>query len=301
MISAVVHTYNEQKNIRRALSSLFFADEIVLIDMGSTDNTKEIAEGFKAKIYHHAFTGFVEAARNFGISRAKGDWIFILDADEEVPRALAAKIRALVSKKVSPVNFFRIPRKNIIFTKWVRHSGWWPDYQIRLFKKGMVSWSDKIHGIPITVGAGQDLEISEGLSIIHHHYDSVGQYLDRLNRYTSIQSRQRFLKNKKAGFKELLLSPLQEFVKRFFKEEGYKDGWHGLSLAALQSFSEFIVILKLWELNGFKDISVKLPELRQLVVKANRIINYWFANEMLKFKNNPVSSLFLRIMRKINS
>lgn len=301
MISAVVHTYNEEKNIGRALSSLNFVDEIVVIDMDSTDRTREIAKEFKAKIYNHPFTGFVEAARNFGINKAKGSWIIILDADEEIPRTLAVQIKNSISKGKSGINFFRIPRKNIVFGKWLKHSGWWPDFQIRLFRKGKVHWSNELHGIPLVNGPGADLEARQDLSIIHYHYDTIEQYLSRLNRYTGIQARQYFLQNKKAGLSSLVLEPTNEFVKRFFKEEGYKDGWHGLCLSLLQSFSEFIVILKLWELSGFKDGPLSLAEIRQSNRKANRILNYWFANEILKLKNNPVSSLYLRILRKINS
>src|SRR3990167_384330 len=158
MISAVVHTYNEGKNIERCLSSLNWADEIVVIDMGSTDNTCKIAKDFKAKLFSHPYTGFVEPARNFGLSQAKGDWILVVDADEEIPKSLVYYFTHELQRP--RFDFYRIARKNIIFNKWVKHSGWWPDYQVRFFRKGMVAWTEKIHGIPLTKGEGTDIEAS---------------------------------------------------------------------------------------------------------------------------------------------
>src|SRR4030042_2249641 len=184
MISAVVHTFNEEKNIERCLSSLSWTDEIVLIDMGSKDRTCEIAKNYKVKIFQHPWTGFVEPARNFGLSKAKGEWIFILDADEEVPHDLA---KFLLSESRNPSgDYYRISRKNIIFGKWIKHAGWWPDYQIRFFRKGKVSWIEKIHGIPLTKGHGVDMEPKERTSITHYNYQTLIQYIERMNRYSSV-------------------------------------------------------------------------------------------------------------------
>lgn len=298
MISAVVHTYNEEKNIDHSLSSLSpWVDEIIVVDMNSTDKTVEKAKSYKAKIYSFQYTGFVEPARNFGIEKAKGDWILILDADEEVSLSLSRKLIQIT--KDNHIDFCRIPRKNIIWSKWIRHAGWWPDFQTRFFKKGHVKWSDKIHGVPLTKGNGLDLPAEEDLSIIHYNYNSLEQFISRLNRYTSISAKELYIQNKSFDKKLVVSSYTGEFIKRFFVEEGYKDGLHGLVLAIMQGFSEAVVYFKLWELNSFKEEKVSLREMENYINYENKQKKYWLYNELLKRPNNIFDDIICRIKRKL--
>ena len=301
MISAVVQTFNEENNIARCLTSLAFTDEIILVDMGSTDRTVEKALELGVKAYQHPYTGFVEPARNFALSRVRGDWILVVDADEEVPRKLADYLVKLKDGQVEAINYYRLPRKNLVFGKWIKHAGWWPDYQIRFFKKGTVSWIDKLHGVPITMGEGRELSPLPEYALIHHHYESIEQYLERMNRYTSIQAKELYLNNRKFSLEALILTPVNEFVKRFFLYEGYRDGIHGLALSLLQSISETAVILKLWEMSSFRQDPLSLSHYRSIVKKESKIRNYWLYNELLKKKYGFLRDMVLRILRKINS
>src|SRR3990167_8259410 len=156
--------------------------------MHSDDKTQDIAKKFGAKVFEHDRTGYVEPARNYAISKTTGDWILVLDADEEIAKFLADKLRQISTDSKS-ADYYRLPRKNIIFGKWIKHSRWWPDYNIRFFLKGSVSWTEVIHSIPMTKGKGADLEADEKNAIIHHHYTSVNQYVERLNRYTTEHAR----------------------------------------------------------------------------------------------------------------
>lgn len=296
MISAVVHTYNEAKNIERCLSSLAWVDEIIVIDMGSTDDTCRIASTFKVKLYDHPYTGFVEPARNFGIKKATSPWILIVDADEEIPKTLANFLEAEVNKPKA--DFYRVPRKNIIFGKWIRHS-WWPDYKIRLFKKGSVTWVEKIHGVPMTYGSGFDIDAKEELSIIHYNYYSIEQYLERLNRYTTITAKELFLEDRRFKLTDLIEMPSREFVTRFFVWEGYKDGLHGMALALLQSFSELITYLKLWELESFKEDKVSLDKAEKLLTEERKHKQYWLYNTFLNQPHNLLNDLLWRLKRKL--
>lgn len=298
MISAVIHTYNEEKNIERCLSSLSWADEIVIIDMGSRDKTLDIAKSFKAKIYEHPYTGFVEPARNFGLSKAKGDWILVVDADEEIPKSLAHFLSLEVQH--AKYDFYRIARKNIIFNKWIKHAGWWPDCQIRFFKRGAVNWTEKVHGIPLTRGSGTDLEAIEDLSLIHYNYQSIEQFLERLNRYTSISAKELFISNRKFSHKDLFEVPAREFINRYFLWEGYKDGVHGLVLSLLQSFSELSVFLKLWDLEDFKEERISLEQTSQLINREYKEKKYWVFKALLKQTNNIFLKALLKIKSKIN-
>ncbi len=299
MISAVIHTYNEEKNIARCLSSLKWVDEIVVIDMGSIDKTSEIVSEFGAKMFQYPHTGFVEPARNFGIEKAKGNWIIIVDADEEIPAKLAKFLK--VASNNDNFDYYRIPRQNYIFGKWVKHAGWWPDYQIRFFRKGQVIWSDKIHGIPLTKGNGQDIEASDDLSIIHNNYQTIEQFIGRLNRYTSVSAKELFISNQRFSVDQLFQVPAREFVNRYFVWEGYKDGIHGLALSLLQSFSELTTYLKLWDLENFKEKKVTTAEIDKHISSEYKIMQYWLIQTLLKEHMNPLKMLFLKVKRKIGS
>ena len=297
MISAVVHTFNEQRNIERCLSSLTWTDEIIIIDMGSTDKTVEISKSFTSKIYQHPYTGFVEPARNFGINKTKGNWIIIVDADEEIPKTLINYLK--IEIEAPKADYYRLPRKNIIFGKWMKHSGWWPDYQIRFFKKGAVVWNDKLHGIPITRGIGADLDAVENFSMTHHNYQSVEQYLARLNRYTAISAKELFLSNQKFSPNLIFQKTTQEFVNRYFVWKGYKDGVHGLVLSLLQSILELITYIKLWELEKFQEKKVSLQETKMLFHEDYKMKEYWLINELLNQSPSFFHRIYLKLKRKL--
>ncbi|MBU0569271.1 glycosyltransferase family 2 protein [Patescibacteria group bacterium] len=303
-ISVVINTLNEEKNLPIALASVKeFADEIVVCDMYSDDKTVAIAEKAGAKIFKHKQTGYVEPARNFAIGKATGDWILILDADEKINKILADKLRQICTDS-KLADYFRIPRKNIVFGKWVKHSRWWPDYNIRFFKKSHVSWSEVIHSVPMTKGKGADLEANEENAIVHYHYTSVEQYINRMNRYTSVQSE----KLKKDGYKfewsDLIKKPANEFLSRYFQGEGYKDGVHGLALAGLQAFSEFVMYLKTWPHSAKpacrqgratrgKQLGVKDVVGEMKSVESD--FHYWQADVLLK----EIGGIKNRIKRKL--
>jgi len=249
-ISAIINTWNEEENIKRCLESARrIASEIIVVDMHSKDRTAAIAKKLGAKVFFYKYLSYVEPARNFAISKATGDWILILDADEEISGDLAKILQELTPHK--EINFYRLPRKNIIFGKWIKHSRWWPDYNIRFFKKGSVRWSEKIHSVPLTRGDGRDLEAKEINAITHYHYRSISQYLERLDRYTIIQAKDLIESGYKFSWQDMLKKPMGEFLSRFFVGESYKDGLHGLALALLQAFSELVKYLKVWESEKF--------------------------------------------------
>ena len=263
-ISAVINTFNEEKNIKRCIDSLKnFADEIVVVDMQSIDKTKEIAKSMGAKVFDCDYVGYVEPARNFAIKKAKNDWILILDADEELLPSLKLILKDRVDK--SNYNYFRIPRKNIIFGKWIKHTLWWPDYQIRFFKKGSVNWSDDIHSLPI---------------ILHHNYDFLEQFVERLNRYSTVQAKLLSQKKYKFVWTDLIEKPFKEFISRFFTGEGYKDGVHGLLLSMLQTFSELVVYAKIWQIQKFDEKDMRLDDLNTLMSSKVRDLRFW-QNDML--------------------
>lgn len=296
-ISVVINTLNEEKNIEKTIEPLDWADEIVVVDDGSIDLTLEILEKIKKdneklKIFKHKGLGYVEQARNFAISRASNEWILILDADEEIPDSLRERLTE-ISSKMHQIDYVRIPRKNLIFGHFMKASMWWPDYNVRFFRKGKVKWGNKIHRPPEASGQGLDLPADEKYALIHHHYETISQFIKRMDRYTRIEAEELMREGYKFDWKDLFEKPLGEFLSRFFAGEGYKDGLHGLALSFLQAFSFLVVYLKLWERNKFLEQSINLKEVENQREKCGEAINYWLK------KTGQSGNFFNRIFKKI--
>jgi len=298
-ISVVINTFNEEKNLPRALASIKdLADEVIVCDMESSDTTVAIAEAAGARVYTHKRAGYVEPARNFAISKATRAWVLLLDADEEIPIKLAEKLKELSDKPTA--DYYRISRKNIIFGNWIKHTRFWPDYNIRFFKKGYVLWNEVIHSVPITKGKGVDLADKENTAILHYNYNSIDQYLDRMNRYTDIQAKLLIRSKHKFLWKDLIEKPTAEFVSRYFAGEGYKDGLHGLAISLLQAFSETILYMKVWQEEKFLEQSISSEEITMELTKTKKELDWWLTDIAIKSKDT-FSSFFLRLLRKLKN
>jgi glycosyltransferase involved in cell wall biosynthesis len=295
-ISVVINTLNEADTLERAIKSVKWADEILVCDMHSDDGSGELAKKLGAKVVEHERVNFVEPARNFAVSKASNEWILILDPDEEISAELAKELRRIADED-DGISFVKIPRKNLIFNKWMKASMWWPDYNIRFFKKGSVKWSDKIHRQPTTEGKGLDLPESAEVAIIHHHYDGISQYLNRLNRYTDVQAMELVKDGYKFSWSDLISKPLGEFLSRFFANRGFDDGLHGLALGLLQSFSFLVMYLKAWELEKFKESEINLKEIKSLTKKSGQEIDYWFKYSNLS--RNPLKRFVQKASNKL--
>lgn len=283
-ISVIINTKNSHKYLERCLKSAAFSDDIVVVDMNSQDDTIEIAKKFTNRIFSFDDVGYVEPARNFAIAKAKHDWIFVLDADEEISTELKNQLEDLISSKVE---VYDVPRKNIVFDKWLQHAGWWPDYQRRFFKKGHVVWQDKIHSIPTVTGQIKKLPPLAKNAIIHHNYQTIEQYIDRLNKYTSIESLQNKLESTDQA--KIIREAFAELFRRYFKEEGFKDNVHGLSVSMLQVFYQVVKQLKIWQSQGFQDMSDSVSDQLSMIIKE---FKYWYAYYRQKSTKNPFAKLY---------
>jgi (heptosyl)LPS beta-1,4-glucosyltransferase len=290
----VINTLNEEKNLPGAIASVkAVADEIIVCDMESEDKTAEIAKKLGAKVFSHKRVGYVEPARNYAISKANNPWVLVLDADEEVPASLVKEI--VKTLKNPKADYYRIPRKNIIFGHWMKHSRWWPDLNIRLFKKGSVSWNEVIHMVPMTEGVGAEFESREDFAIIHRNYDSIEQFIQRMNRYSLEYAKIKISQGYKFSWKDLVTKPANEFLSRYFFGEGYKDGIHGLALSLLQAFSELVVYLKIWQKDNFIEQNPGLGEVVGLLRDKEKDLHYWENDSLFK----ESGSLKNRIRRKL--
>ncbi len=246
MISAVVTSYNEAKKLENCLNSVKdFADEIILIDLFSNDETNDVCKKFKVKVFKHKQVPYVELIRNFAISKASGSWILILDPDEIIGESLKERLKEMTKRdEFDAVN---IPRKNIFFNKWIRHTNWWPDKHIRFFKKGKVEWETRLHSYPKVSGEILELESREDLAIMHYGYDNIREFIDRQNRYSEIEAEQALEKGEKFSEINFFWWPVREFLVRYIKHAGFLDGIYGFSLSFLMAVERITVQTKIWE------------------------------------------------------
>jgi glycosyltransferase involved in cell wall biosynthesis len=238
-LSAAVITKNEEKKIGDCLDSLSFADEIIVVDCGSTDQTVEIAKSKGAKVIFHDWEGHI-GQKNFAISQTSGEWILSIDADERVSAKLRGEIeRELINPKADG---YAIARLVFYINRWIYHCGWYPARKIRLFKKGHGIWSgenphDKIELKGRCANIGGDL--------FHLSFDSISDHLKTIDSFTEIAAKERVAKNQKAGPFSILLRPPATFVKMYFLKLGFLDGIPGLILSGLSSYHVFCKYLKI--------------------------------------------------------
>ena len=298
-LSVVISAYNEEKMIEDCLKSVNdLADEIVFIDNSSSDQTAEIAKKFNVKIYKRENDPvMLNKNKNWGFLKASGDWIFSLDADERVTPELSKEIRAAVNSK-SITSGYEIPRKNILFGKWIEHSLWWPDYNVRLFKKSKAKFPQKYVHEKIEV----DGEVGQLQNpLLHYNYQSVSQYLRKLdNTYTESEVENFIKSGKSINWYDAIRWPLNDFLKTFFLQKGYKDGMHGLVLSIFQAFYAFVFFAKVWERKeNFKDMTPDhfLTEVLREFQKAAKDIRYWIFETLMQ--ENPAKKIYYKLRRKL--
>lgn len=245
-VSVLVHTLNEEKNIRNCLETIKWADEIVMVDMYSDDKTVEIASRYTDKIFYHERMGYADPARQFGLEKASNNWILIVDADELVPLKLKKKLETIIEEDLADI--VSIPHNNYFFGKLMKFTGWGPlqDTHHRLFKKDFVFISDKIHSTFTERENARIYEITDDKEgFIHFNYLGVEHFLEKLNRYTTIEAKALFEADKDIKFKSVINQMVNEFRKRYFKLNGRKEGYRGFSLSFLMSVYRLVTYTKL--------------------------------------------------------
>jgi glycosyltransferase involved in cell wall biosynthesis len=302
-VSAVISAFNEEKNIERCLKSLSFADEIVVVDNSSSDKTSEIAKQYTDKIFTQKNNpAAIDLQKNFGFEKATNEWILSIDADEEVSNELAEEIRHILNAKPSSmasINGFWIPRKNFMFGKWIKeNTGWYPDYQLRLFRKGQGKYESKaVHKDLFVEGETEKLKEH----IIHHNYDSIEQYVKKILNYAPNEAEEYLRNGYKFSYFDVIRFPLNDFMAWFFARKGYKDGFHGLVLALMQAFYHFLVFAFIWEKQGFKEYDKEdfLKDTEKEFSKAGKEILYWVSREKLEALKNPLRRNLQKVSNKL--
>jgi glycosyltransferase involved in cell wall biosynthesis len=240
-VTAIVITFNEAANLGAALASLSFADEIVVVDSQSTDDTVAIARTFTDKVFVRPWPGYVEQ-KNFAAAQASHDWIVSLDADERISAPLADEIRHLPDGAVAG---YRMPRVTFHLGRWLRSTDWYPDYQLRLYDRRRARWSGRlVHESVKADGPTADLHGE----ILHYAYRDLSHHLQTMDRYTTLAARQLFADGRKAGWWDLAVHPPAAFLRNYVLRGGFRDGVPGLIISAMNARYVGLKLAKLWEL-----------------------------------------------------
>lgn len=244
-LSVIILTKNEERNIPECIESALWADSIFVLDSFSEDRTVEIAREMGAKVERRLFQNYADQ-RNAALEMAESEWVFFLDADERITKELAEELRQVISPggRGEGKNGWWVPRRNYIFGRWIRNAGWYPDYQMRLLRRGRARYDPtrKVHEVVLLEGQGGFLQNP----LIHYNYNTLAEFLARQSLYTDYEVeilRERGFRPKPHNF---ILQPWREFYRRYFTLQGYKDGYYGLLLSVLLAYYEFLKHWRLW-------------------------------------------------------
>jgi len=246
-ISVIVITKNEETNIQDCLESVKWASEIIIVDSGSKDRTLEICRKYTDRIFEIKWEGYGKA-KNFGLEQAKSEWVLSLDADERIsPESREEIITILNSEKIGFDGFY-IPRRFYFLGRWLKFGGCYPDYQLRLFRRGKGYFTlEPLHEAVKLDGCVGYLKCH----LEHYSYSNIGEYFDRFNLYTSLGAQRWHEKGKKFSLFLFVRLPV-EFIHRGFIQLGFLDGYRGLFYAFFSAFSSFVKYVKLWEIERGK-------------------------------------------------
>jgi (heptosyl)LPS beta-1,4-glucosyltransferase len=243
-LTVTVITRNEAANLAGALESVTWADEIVVVDSRSTDETVEIARRYASRVEVHDWKGY-SAQRNYAANIAANDWILALDADERVPPALAAEIQQIMRSEPR-ARGYRMPRISFYLGRWIRGTDWYPDYQLRLYDRRVGQFNGKqVH---------ESVELSEGIpgtlknDLQHYPYRDISDHVTSIDHYTTLAAEEWAAAGRETGVLDVVFHPPAAFLRNYVLRGGFRDGMAGFLISVLNSYYVFLKILKLWEI-----------------------------------------------------
>jgi glycosyltransferase involved in cell wall biosynthesis len=245
-ISVIMIVKNEESYLEDALKSIGWADEIIIVDAESTDNTITIASKYTSKIFVHKWEGFA-AQKRFALKLASNEWILNIDADERVSENLKKEIDGL---NFNDADAYKIPRENYLLNKHITSCGWNNDYQLRLFRKSKASVTERLvhEGFEST---GRIIRLNS--SLIHLTFTSIYRTVSKINNYSSLQAREKLGRTNKVKIHTIILHAFSAFLKDFITLRGYKDGIYGFVVSMFSGITTLLVYVKIWELQNSPD------------------------------------------------
>lgn len=241
-VSIVILTKNEEKNLEECLNPLKWCDEVIVVDDNSTDKTVEIAKKNGAEVFTRALNGDFAAQRNFGLEKAKGEWVFFVDADERVSPTLRAEITKAIGENDSIYNGFYFKREDKIWGKALKFGETMNVRLLRLAKKGIGAWEKPVHevwNIKGQIGIFQS-------PLLHYPHQTVSEFLEEINFYSTLRAEELYKAGKKSNLLEILFYAKAKFFQNYFLRRGFLDGMDGFTVALIMSFHSFLVRSKLY-------------------------------------------------------
>ena len=243
LLSVTVITHNEGPHVAGALESVAWADEIVVVDSGSTDDTVAIAERYATRVVQHQWTGY-GTQKNYAADLASHDWILSIDADERVAPALAGEIRALLQQGPKAAGY-EISRVAHYLGRWIRSTDWYPDFHVRLYDRRTARWSEA--AVHESIQCPGRVERLRG-ELLHYPYRDVSEHLAKIDRYTTLIARQWAADGRRTAAWEAIVYPRLAFLRNFILRRGFLDGHTGLVVSMLNSYYVFLKYVKLFEM-----------------------------------------------------
>lgn len=246
-ISASIIVFNEEQNIKDLCETVSFCDEIVIVDSSSTDKTVEIASQYTDKIFQREFLGYKDK-HEFADSKTTGDWILWIDADERITPELRRSIESLKKQNESVLpDGFRIARKTWYLGRWIKFSGWYPDYQMRLYRKSASYW-DGVSPHETARVKGR-IEKLDG-EFLHYTKQDLSEHHRVVDRYTTLAAEYKVKHGEKVGALGIFFNAIAAFIRTYFLKQGFRDGIQGLIIAMFTAYSVFLKYAKVWEINN---------------------------------------------------
>lgn len=301
-LSVVISTYNRKEKLQACLESIkAIADEIIVVDNTSSDNSVTLAKKYTKQVYIRPNNSMLNVNKNFGFSKATKEWILYLDDDEKLTFELQKEIQQWkdsLDKEIKVSGYF-IPRKNIIFGKWIEHTGWYPDHQLRLFKNGKGKFAE-IHVHEMLNIEGEVAYLSSPLE--HSNYETIHEFLYKMVMTYAPNEANVLLQNGYMfDYLDIVRFPTKEFLSRFFAREGYKDGLHGLMLSLLMAFYHLVVFGYIWERKSFVpvDSGQLLPGVSEETKIFKKELHYWSHTQKIASERNVIKKIYYKTARKI--
>ncbi|VAW88664.1 Lipopolysaccharide core biosynthesis glycosyltransferase, group 2 family protein [hydrothermal vent metagenome] len=248
-LSVIIITYNAATQLEPCLQSVAFADEIIVVDSGSTDSTATLVNHHSAKFLHQDWLGY-GPQKQFSVEQAQHDWVLCVDADERISQRLKHSI--IETLQAPQYNAYEMPRCNRFMGRWLRFGEGYPDYNLRLFHRAHAHWTqDIVHEHVVLKSSNEQKNKAVGRlagDLQHESQETLEQYLAKQNRYTSLQAEAMLQRKTKVGLARIVLSPLTRFIKFYFLRQGFRDGLPGLTHILIGCYNSFLKYVKLIEL-----------------------------------------------------
>ncbi len=248
-LSVVIITFNEEDNIERCLKSVEgLADEIVVLDSFSTDKTESVCKSFGVKFYRQKFKGYIEQ-KNDVLKYASNNWVLSLDADEVLSNTLFTEIKKTMENPDADVYGFN--RLNNYCGKWIRHSGWYPDKKLRLWKKEKGKWGGINPHDKLMTEKDAVIKYLKG-DLLHYSYKTIDEHIAQINKFSTIAAIEAHKNGKKSNVTTILIRSFWKFVRNYFLKSGFLDGYYGFIVCSLTGWETFVKYVKLKELNSYE-------------------------------------------------